>query len=125
MATILICEDESPAANLLAQVCRDAGHEAVVTMGAEDCLARGPALRPPLIFLDVMLPGPISGYEICRRFREQDATKGAHIVIVTARMGTVVERTTEQAGADELVYKPFRVQTIEEIIGRVLGKGTG
>jgi len=121
MAIILICEDEAPVADLLSLVCRDTGHEPVVTENAEDCISKGEELGPKLIFLDVMLPGGVSGYEICRHFRDTEKTKDAHIVIVTARTGPVVERTTARAGADELVYKPFRLDTIESIIERTLG----
>jgi DNA-binding response OmpR family regulator len=91
-----------------------------VTDNAEDCKTQGDAIHPQLIFLDVMLPGGVSGYELCRYFRDKAETTDAHIVIVTARTGPVVERTTARAGANELVYKPFRLDTIEGIIKRVL-----
>ena len=123
MATILVCEDEAPVADLLSQVCRDAGHDAVATGTGEECMTKGRELCPPLMFLDVMLPGGVSGYEICRYFRELASTKAAYIVIVTARTGSEVQRTAARAGADELVHKPFRLATIESIIERVLGDG--
>ena len=121
MATILICEDEAPVADLLAQVCSDAGHTSVTTDNANDCMAKGMEHKPKLMFLDVMLPGGVSGYDLCRHFRDHEDTKDAHIVIITARTGPAVERTTARAGADELVYKPFRLETIEHIIARAFG----
>ena len=118
-------EDDENLSTMLSEYLRGYGFELIACPNAAEGLAELDLRRYAALFLDVMLPGPISGYEICRRFREQEGTKGAHIVIVTARTGPVVERTTEQAGADELIYKPFRLKGIEEIIVRVCGAGSG
>jgi DNA-binding response OmpR family regulator len=69
--------------------------------------------KPELVILDLMLPR-LSGYEVCRRLREQgDATP---ILMRTAR-GEEADRVLGlDLGADDYVTKPF---SIRELLARV------
>ena len=103
MAKILIVEDDEEIAMLerdyleiegfQAQVISDGGavEEAALT-GAYD-----------LILLDLMLPGR-SGYEVCRRIRDQ---VDVPILMVTARTESVDKIRGLGLGADDYIGKPF------------------
>ena len=103
MAKILIVEDDEEIAMLerdyleiegfQAQVISDGGavEEAALT-GAYD-----------LILLDLMLPGR-SGYEVCRRIRDQ---VDVPILMVTARTESVDKIRGLGLGADDYIAKPF------------------
>ena len=103
MAKILIVEDDEEIAmlerdyleieGLQAQVISDGGaaEEAALT-GAYD-----------LILLDLMLPGR-SGYEVCRRIRDQ---VDVPILMVTARTESVDKIRGLGLGADDYIAKPF------------------
>lgn len=69
--------------------------------------------KPDLVILDLMLPR-LSGYEVCRRLREQgDVTP---ILMLTAR-GEETDRVLGlDLGADDYVTKPFSVR---ELLARV------
>lgn len=62
--------------------------------------------RPPLVVLDLQMPG-MDGIEVCRRVREVSDSQLPYIIILTAREGK--GNTTEglRAGADDYVTKPF------------------
>lgn len=62
-------------------------------------------LKPDLILLDVMMP-KMSGFEVCRKLKADDATADIPIMMVTAlnELGDI-ERGVE-AGTDEFLSKP-------------------
>ena len=69
----------------------------------EEALAAGNA--PDLILLDVMMPR-MSGFEVCRKLKEDPATRGIPIMMVTAlnELGDI-ERGVE-SGTDDFLTKP-------------------
>jgi two-component system, OmpR family, alkaline phosphatase synthesis response regulator PhoP len=77
-----------------------------------------PLLDPPspdLIVLDLNLPG-MSGFELCRRFRSEDATRRIPIIILTARTDETDKVRGLELGADDYITKPFSVR---ELVARV------
>ena len=69
--------------------------------------------KPDLVILDLMLPR-MSGYEVCRRVREEGNT--TPILMLTAR-GEEADRVLGlDLGADDYVTKPF---SIRELLARV------
>jgi class 3 adenylate cyclase len=70
--------------------------------------------RPDLILLDIMMPG-MDGYEVCRRLRQDPATRTLPIVMITAS-GDQEKLKALEAGADDFIPKPF-VQA--ELLARV------
>lgn len=69
--------------------------------------------KPDLVILDLMLPR-MSGYEVCRRLRQEGDT--TPILMLTAR-GEEADRVLGlELGADDYVTKPFSVR---ELLARV------
>jgi DNA-binding response OmpR family regulator len=69
--------------------------------------------KPDLVILDLMLPR-MSGYEVCRKLREEGNT--TPILMLTAR-GEEADRVLGlELGADDYVTKPFSVR---ELLARV------
>ncbi|HWL93756.1 MAG TPA: response regulator [Phycisphaerae bacterium] len=90
----------------------------VTTLSAHDgqsCLDLVARERPDLILLDIMMPR-MSGYEVCKKVKAEEATRDIPVIMVTAlhEMGDV-ERGAE-VGANDFVTKPVnRV----DLLGRV------
>jgi putative two-component system response regulator len=57
--------------------------------------------------MDARLPGELDGFEVCRRLRSDPATKLTPVVIVTAPHERSECLLGIEAGADELIAKPF------------------
>jgi CheY-like chemotaxis protein len=104
---VLIVDDDQFIRKLIATTLEDVAeldlHEAADGLEALD-IAR--ETRPSLVFLDVDMPR-LNGIETCRQLRQDDATAGATIVMLTAAHGDSVESDAEQAGADLFLTKPF------------------
>lgn len=103
---ILVVEDESDLAELVAFNLKQAGHSATTVGTGATALAEVRRQRPDLIVLDVMLPD-ITGIEVCRRLRRDPETARIPVVILTAK-GEEVDRVVGfEVGADDYVVKPF------------------
>ena len=103
MAKILIVEDDEEIAMLERDYLEIEGFQAqVISDGgaAEEAALTG---AYDLILLDLMLPGR-SGYEVCRRIRDQ---VDVPILMVTARTESVDKIRGLGLGADDYIAKPF------------------
>jgi two-component system cell cycle response regulator len=75
---------------------------------AADAVARARELDPDLILLDIELPDG-SGYEVCRRLKEDPVTAQTPVIFLTARADTEAKVKAFDAGAVDYVTKPFQV----------------
>jgi two-component system phosphate regulon response regulator PhoB len=84
MSAVLVVEDESAIAELIAINLRHAGHE--VTLAATPSRPSTPStgVLPDLVLLDWMLPGQ-SGLQLAPRWRSDARTRELPIIMLTAR----------------------------------------
>ncbi|MFH1848051.1 MAG: EAL domain-containing protein [Candidatus Omnitrophota bacterium] len=71
--------------------------------------------KPDLVLLDIMLPD-MSGYEVCRRMREEKLTSHIPIIMLTAKEDPKEKVEGFYMGADDYVTKPFE---LEELLARM------
>jgi len=112
---ILIIEDESEIAALIALHLTRAGFASMSVGSGEDGLDRIAQQRPELVILDLMLPG-IDGLEVCRRLKYDEQTRHVPIIMVTARGEEADIVTGLEMGADDYMVKPFSPR---ELVARV------
>lgn len=104
MKRILIVEDDSHIADLLALHLRDEGYH---IEHAADGIAGMAMLEQggwDVLILDLMLPG-IDGLDICRRARSM--TRYTPIIMISARSSEVHRVLGLELGADDYLAKPF------------------
>ena len=115
MSRILVVEDESAIAELVAINLRHGGFEVVLSADAEQAQAEVDRVVPDLVILDWMLPGQ-SGLQLARRWRSQARTKALPVIMLTARALDADKVAGLDAGADDYLAKPFQT---EELIARL------
>ena len=101
---VLVVEDEPEMAALLARGLRSEGYDVEVADNGIDGMTLSNAEPFDIAVLDVMLPG-MSGFELCRRLREQSI--GIAILLLTARDAVDDRIRGLDAGADDYLTKPF------------------
>jgi len=120
---ILVVEDETDLAELVAFNLRAAGHHVNVAHDGSTALAEIQRRQPDLLVLDVMLPD-ISGLEVCRRLRRSAHTVRLPVIMLTARSDEVDRVVGFEVGADDYVPKPFSprelVLRVEAILRRTV-----
>ncbi len=103
MSKILIAEDDQEIAMLERDYLEIEGFQTEVVADGEKAETAALSGGYDLILLDLMLPGR-SGYEICRRIRDQ---VDVPILMVTARTESVDKIRGLGLGADDYIGKPF------------------
>ena len=110
---ILLVEDESSAARMLAKGLREQAYAVDVAPDGEDALYRLTINDYDLVILDVMLPRK-DGFAVCREVR---ATKSAVPVLMLTARDAVADRIAGlDTGADDYLIKPF---DLHELLARV------
>ena len=109
MAKILIVDDEPHIRLLLEQALEeleDKGVELLTAENGEQGLAAVRREKPELLFLDVMMP-KMNGFDVCRAVKDDPATKGVYIVMLTAKGQEFDRQKGDEVGADLYMTKPF------------------
>jgi class 3 adenylate cyclase/CheY-like chemotaxis protein len=112
---VLVVDDTPVNLKLLADLLAAKGYAVVTATSGAEALARIDAEGADLVLLDVMMPG-MSGYEVCRKIRDNPATAMLPVVMVTA-LDPAQERVKGiEAGADDFLSKPIHQP---ELLARV------
>ncbi len=113
MKRILIIEDDRAILRGLKDNLEYDKYEVLTATDGEQGYCLIQEKKPDLIILDLMLP-KMSGYELCRKVREEGLT--TPILMLTAR-GEEVDRVLGlDLGADDYVTKPF---SVPELLARI------
>jgi ribonuclease P protein subunit RPR2 len=83
---------------------------------AEELVA---ARAPDVVVLDVGMPG-MDGLTFCRQLKDDPASAGIGVVLLTGSEGTTEEEAT-RAGADALLRKPFSPLELLNCVERIAG----
>ena len=103
---ILIVDDNAQNAELLQAYLEPLDGNIRIAVDGIDALEKIGRQNPDIILLDIMMPR-MSGFEVCRRLKENPDTRDIPVVIVTAlnELGDV-ERGVD-CGADDFLSKPI------------------
>jgi class 3 adenylate cyclase len=103
---ILVVDDTPHNVKLLADLLTAKGYAVSAAASGEQALESIAAAAPDIVLLDVMMPG-LSGYDVCRRIRDNPATALLPVVMVTS-LDPQQERVKGiEAGADDFLSKPI------------------
>ena len=119
---ILIIEDESDVADLLALNLRKGGFKVSAAADGASGLQKARDDRPDFIILDLMLP-KMSGLEVCRILKGDTATSHIPILMLTAKAEEVDRIVGLEFGADDYVTKPFSPREVGLRIRAILRRG--
>jgi DNA-binding NtrC family response regulator len=114
---IAVIEDDRELRELLHDILRDAGYEAITFATAEAALRELPAAKPELVLTDLMLPG-MTGAELLAEIRR--LRPDLHVIAMTA-FGSI-ESAIElvKAGAFNYLTKPLSTDELLLAVERAL-----
>jgi DNA-binding response OmpR family regulator len=113
--TVLLVEDDDGLRELMAALLEEAAYETIEARSGEDGLEAVADGRLDLALLDIDLPG-LSGYEVCRRLREQLGPQLPIMFVSGSRVEPLDRVAGLLIGADDYMVKPFAP---EELLARV------
>ena len=115
MSRVLVVEDETAIAELVAINLRHAGYEVSIASDAASAIQSVDRVLPDLVLLDWMLPGQ-SGLALAKAWRAEVRTKGLPIIMLTARADEGDKLAGLDGGADDYLTKPF---SPKELLARI------
>jgi two-component system phosphate regulon response regulator PhoB len=121
---ILVVEDERAIREMVVFTLKRAGF---AVNEAEDASAARRALvdhSPDLVLLDWMLPD-LSGLELARALRRDQATRELPIIMLTARAAEDDKVMGLESGADDYLTKPFSARELVARIQALLRRAAG
>ena len=114
-ARVLLVDDEPGLRAAVQAYLQDEGFEVKAAVDGEEGWEMAQKILPDLVISDVMMPR-CDGYELLKRFREDERLSGTPVIFLTAK-GMTVDRTQGYlAGVDDYISKPFDP---DELIARV------
>jgi len=116
---ILVVDDEPDITALVAyHLARESYRVRTASSGTE-ALRAMELEAPDLVLLDLMLPG-LSGLEVLREIRRQEAWREIPVILLTAKREEQDRLEGLRLGADDYVSKPFSPQEVVLRVGAVL-----
>jgi DNA-binding response OmpR family regulator len=120
MPLVLIADDDDDIRSLVAFRLERAGYDVVAARDGEEALRLARERCPDLAVLDVMMP-KLTGLDVTRSLRADDATSDMPVILLTARVQEADVALGYEAGADDYIRKPFSPQELRARVGAILG----
>jgi len=121
MPKILVVDDDIHATTLFKTILSAKGFEAFIVNDSSIAVQTADSTNPDLIILDLMMPEP-NGFEVCRMLRADPKYSRTPIVIFTAMGENESKAIALEAGANEFLEKPFRVEDLMQKIQSLIDK---
>ena len=112
---ILIADDNQPNCELFEAYLSEIDCEVEIAIDGQQTLDKTDTFKPDLILLYVMMP-KLSGFEVCKKLKSAEETRGIMILMVTAlsELGDI-ERAVD-AGTNDFLTKPVnKVELLKRV----------
>jgi len=118
---ILVVDDESHILHVVSLKLRNAGFTVVTGSDGQEGLDLANSELPDLIITDFQMP-QLSGLELCRRLRQEPATRHIRAIMLTARGYQLGPQDAEQSGIRRMLSKPFSPRHLLTTVNEVLNE---
>ncbi len=119
---ILVVDDDPIIVETIVQALEEGEHDYEV-ISAADGFEAGLQInhfKPHLLILDIMMPD-IKGYEVCKKIKSTEETKGIKIIVLSAYLDEEKFNKMKEYGADVCFSKPLPLPQLKEEVSRALG----
>lgn len=116
---ILIADDNAANRELLEAYLAGFDCDIEIAVDGQDTLDKVRSFKPDLVLLDVMMP-KLSGFEVCRKVKDDPETSGVMVLMVTAlnELGDIERAVT--AGTDDFLNKPINKVSLLKRVSTML-----
>jgi len=117
--SILLVEDDEEVATLVSEMLRELGYSVTRAASSEAALgALADGRIVDLVFSDIMMPGPMNGFELAQEIRRR---RPHQKILLTSGYPDAASRSNEAEGF-VILLKPYEIQDLKVSLERALGK---
>ncbi|MHB1425012.1 MAG: PAS domain-containing hybrid sensor histidine kinase/response regulator [Gemmataceae bacterium] len=120
---VLVVDDNVDAAESLALLMSELGHEVRTAHDGPSALEAALECRPNVVLLDIGLPG-LDGYEVAKRMRQQPVLQNVVLAAMTGYGKESDCQRAQEAGFDHHLVKPAKFEKVQQILASVSEKTT-
>jgi len=102
---LLVVDDQRLTVQIIQEIFR-ASCDVLTAQNGEQALQLCQNEHPDLVLLDVIMPG-ISGHEVCRRLKADEATRDIPVIFLTGQSDSEDEAQGFELGAVDFISKPI------------------
>ena len=121
MAKILLVEDNDLNRDMLSRRLERRGYQVIIAADGVQGETMARSESPDLILMDMSLP-VMDGWELARRLKDDDTTRGIPILALTAHVMAGDREKALEAGCDDYDIKPIEfprlLSKIEALLNR-------
>ena len=116
---VLIADDEIHIIHVITIKLRNNGYDVISAESGDKAFSLACEEKPDIIVTDFQMPG-MTGLELVRKLRQNEATKDIPVIMLTARGFAVEDKEKRELDISELLSKPFSpkdlLRSIEDIL---------
>jgi len=115
-STILIVDDNPNNLGVLSDYLQKADFKVLIAESGKSAIRRLEYLKPDIILLDVVMSAGISGFETCRKLKNNLQVRDIPVIFMSALSDTLDKVKGFELGAVDYITKPFQQ---EEVLARI------
>ncbi len=118
---VLIVDDEPNIQQMALRAVGALGYGAALARNGEEGLALAALYKPEVVLSDALMP-KMDGREMCRQIKENPATAGAKIIVMTS-LYTAARYKSEayrDFHVDEFMAKPLEIRLLQTLLQKLL-----
>lgn len=116
---VLVVDDSVSVRKALERILSTRQIEVVATGSGEEALEKLPESDPALVIADVVMPG-MDGFTLCAKIKADERYRHLPVLLISGIVNPDVVRQSAQAGAADIVKKPFTPEDLFPKIERAL-----
>lgn len=113
---LLLADDSITIQKVVNLTFADEGIEVISVGDGNSAMAKFEEFTPDLVMADINMPG-LSGYEICERIKQNEATRRIPVILLVGSFEPFDEAEAQRVGANDYLTKPF--QSIRQLVTKV------
>jgi len=113
--TIMVVDDSKTIRRTAETLLQREGFSVVTAEDGFEALAKIAALKPDIIFVDIMMPR-LDGYQTCALIKNNPEFKNTPVIMLSSKDGLFDKAKGRIVGSDQYVTKPFsKVEILEAV----------
>ena len=121
---VFIVDDDTDMVALMTALLAAAGHTVSSEITGSFAIPRIVSKRPDCVIIDLMM-AELDGLELCEELRTRKETRGATLVMVTARDDEHWRARAEESGMDGYLTKPLNPETFVDQVQSIVDAASG